>query len=79
MVNLLLGRNAILAESGSVILDILSKPRDIKSQRGVLQVAEYAQRNPRAVSFRYLDKRVLRALLAWLEFEDALENAKDGI
>ena len=79
MVNLLLGRNAILAESGSVILDILSKPRDIKSQRGVLQVAEYAQRNPRAVSLRYLDKRVLRALLAWLEFEDALENAKDGI
>ena len=79
MVNLLLGRNAILAESGSVILEILSKPRDSKSQRGVMRVAEYARRNPRAVSLKYLDKRVLRALLAALEFQDALADAKDGI
>ena len=76
-VNLLLVHDAILADSGSVILDILEKPRE--DQVGVMRIAEYARRNPRAASFRYLDKRVLRALLAALQFQDALDDAKDGI
>lgn len=74
-VNLLLVHDAILADSGSVILDILEKPRE--DQHGVMQIASYAQRNPRAASLKYLDKKVVRALIAALEFYDALDDAKD--
>lgn len=82
VLHLLLERNAILAESGSVIMEILSNPRESilsKWQSGVVTIARYAQQNPRAAPFRYLDKRVFRALLAALEFQDALDDAKDGI
>lgn len=80
VLHLLLERNAILAESGSVIMEILSNPQTSilsKWQSGVVTIAWYAQQNPRAAPFRYLDKRVLRALLAAKEYGDALDEAEN--